>query len=109
MLLRKASYVGGIYREQYEKKTQNRFPVIELVLYWGKGKWTGGRSTHDLKLLVFELRNLPEEVRRRFQSDMRIVVDYLAEGKDYRPEQKEYLPAIAIVNSSVTCSFRSYL
>ena len=105
MLLRKASYVGGIYREQYEKKTQNRFPVIELVLYWGKGKWTGGRSTHelfegkklpartmsyvdDLKLHVFELRNLPEEVRQRFQSDMHIVVDYLAEGKDYRSEQK---------------------
>ncbi len=105
MLLRKASYVGGIYREQYEKKTQNRFPVIELVLYWGKGKWTGGRSTHelfegkklpvrtmsyvdDLKLHVFELRNLPEEVRRLFQSDMRIVVDYLAEGKDYRSEQR---------------------
>lgn len=63
----------------------------------------------DLKLLVFELRNLPEEVRRRFQSDMRIVVDYLAEGKDYRSEQKEYLPAIAIVNTSVTGSFRSYL
>ena len=42
----------------------------------------------DLKLHVFELRNLPEEVRRRFQSDMRIVVDYLAEGKDYRSEQK---------------------
>lgn len=42
----------------------------------------------DLKLHVFELRNLPEEVRQRFQSDMRIVVDYLAEGKDYRSEQK---------------------
>ena len=42
----------------------------------------------DLKLHVFELRNLPEKVRKQFQSDMRIVVDYLAEGKDYRSEQK---------------------
>ena len=74
-----------------------------------KASYVRGRSTHELKLLIFELRNLPEEVRRRFQSDMRIVVDYLAEGKDYRSEQKEYLPAIAIVNTSVTGSFRSYL
>ena len=105
MLLRKAGYIGGIYREQYEKKTQNRFPVIELVLYWGKRRWNENRSVHeifrdkklpaktmsyvdDLKLHVFELRNLPEKVRKRFQSDMRIVVDYLAEGKDYRSEQK---------------------
>ena len=105
MLLRKAGYIGGIYREQYEKKTQNRFPVIELVLYWGKRRWNENRSVHeifrdkklpaktmsyvdDLKLHVFELRNLPEKVRKQFQSDMRIVVDYLAEGKDYRSEQK---------------------
>ena len=98
MLLRKAGYIGGIYREQYEKKTQNRFPVIELVLYWGKRRWNENRSVHeifrdkklpaktmsyvdDLKLHVFELRNLPEKVRKRFQSDMRIVGDYLAEGK----------------------------
>lgn len=105
MLLRKAGYVGGIYREQYEEKTQNRFPVIELVLYWGKGRWNGNRSVHemfrdkrlpaktmsyvdDLKLHIFELRNLPEKVRKQFQSDMRIVVDYLAEGQGYRSEQK---------------------
>ena len=105
MLLRKAGYIGGIYREQYEKKIQNRFPVIELVLYWGKRRWNENRSVHemfrdkrlpaktmsyvdDLKLHVFELRNLPEKVRKQFQSDMRIVVDYLAEGKDYRSEQK---------------------
>ena len=28
MLLRKAGYTGGVYREQYEEKTQDTFPVI---------------------------------------------------------------------------------
>ena len=35
MLLRKAGYTGGVYREQYENKTPNIFPVVEFVLYWG--------------------------------------------------------------------------
>lgn len=30
ILLRKAGYTGGIYREQYEQKMKNTFPVIEL-------------------------------------------------------------------------------
>ena len=34
------------------------------------------------------MRRLPGEVRERFQSDMRIVLDYLAEGKDYQPTQQ---------------------
>ena len=55
MLLRKAGYIGGIYREQYEKKTQNRFPVIELVLYWGKRKWNENRSVHE----IFRDKKLP--------------------------------------------------
>ena len=28
-------YTGGVYREQYEGKTKEIFPVVELVLYWG--------------------------------------------------------------------------
>ena len=34
------------------------------------------------------MRHLPEEVRELFQSDMRIVVDYLAEGRCYRSDRK---------------------
>ena len=36
MLLRKAGYTGGVYREQYEEQMSGVFPVIELVLYWGR-------------------------------------------------------------------------
>ena len=41
-----------------------------------------------MKLHVFEMRYLPEEMRKLFQSDMRIVADYLAEGDSYRSDRK---------------------
>ena len=105
MLLRKAGYTGGIYREQYEGKLQDTFPVIEFVLYWGNPRWRSSLELRRLfgkrrlpgemweyidgvKLHVYEMRHLPEETRKRFQSDMRIVVDYLAEGAGYRSERK---------------------
>ena len=105
MLLRKAGYVGGVYREQYEGKTQNIFSVIEFVLYWGHSRWKSSRGIRrlfrkrklsgkaweyidELNLHVFEMRYLPEETRKLFQSDMRIVVDFLAEGNGYRSQRK---------------------
>ncbi len=105
MLLRKAGYIGGVYREQYENKTQNIFPVVEFVLYWGNHRWRSSRDIRrlfrerkiyddtwkyidELKLHVFEMRYLPEETRKLFQSDMRIVVDFLAEGNGYRSDRK---------------------
>jgi len=105
MLLRKAGYVGAAYREQYDGKIRDVCPVVEIVLYWGRGKWKGRRTMRrlfgekklppeiwryidDLKLHVCEMRRLPPEKRKLFTSDMRIVVDYLAEGNTYRSEQK---------------------
>lgn len=105
MLLRKAGYTGGIYREQYEGKIQDTFPVIEFILYWGNPRWRSSRDIRDLfgkrslpgemwkyidgvKIHVYEMRHLPEETRQLFQSDMRIVVDYLAKGAGYRSERK---------------------
>ncbi len=105
MLLRKAGYVGGIYREQYEEKMQESFPVIEFILYWGISRWRGSRDLRklfgkkripekiwkyidELRLHIFEMRHLREETRKLFQSDMRIVVDYLAEGENYYSNRK---------------------
>ena len=42
----------------------------------------------ELNLHVFEMRYLPEETRELFQSDMRIVVDFLAKGDGYRSQRK---------------------
>ncbi len=104
-VLRKAGYTGGLYREQYENKMPNLFPVVEIVLYWGKARWRKNRDSRELfkrrqipegtwkyvdelKVHVFEMRHLTKEIRELFKSDMRIVVDYLAEGKGYRSNRK---------------------
>ncbi|MCM1124839.1 MAG: hypothetical protein NC429_00005, partial [Lachnospiraceae bacterium] len=42
----------------------------------------------ELNLHVYEMRHLSREERERFQSDMRIVLDYLAEGNTYRSDRK---------------------
>ena len=41
-----------------------------------------------MQLHVWEMRYLPQEIRERFHSDMRIVLDYLAEGNAYRSDRK---------------------
>ena len=107
MILRKAGYIGGEYRRQYEKQNHGLYPVIELVLYWGMTRWKasnnlrqlidGGKGriaettwkyVDDMQLHVWEMRYLPKEIRERFHSDMRIVLDYLAEGNAYRSDRK---------------------
>lgn len=104
ILLRKAGYEGAIYRQQYDGK--NTYPAITLVLYWGDTAWHSSPDLHrffrgkrihrtarkyidNICLHMYSMRCLPLEVRQRFRSDMRIVVDYLAEGEKYRPTDQE--------------------
>lgn len=104
MILRTAGYVGAIYREQYDGKVSDSFPVVSLILYWGEKHWGSIRSIRkyfrktnlspqlwklidDHRLHVFQMRNLPPETRALFTSDMRLVVDYLAEGNCFKSEQ----------------------
>lgn len=99
MVLRKAGYEGTIYRGQYQGT--ELYPVIGMILYWGKGHWNYPRrlkateedslSTQyvdDVQLHVFEMAHLPMEARELFKSDMRIAVDYPAEGKNYVPTEQ---------------------
>ena len=75
------------------------------VFDWGNHRWRSSRNIRrlfrkrkisddtwkyidELKLHVFEMRYLPEETRKLFRSDMRIVVDFLAEGDGYRSDKK---------------------
>lgn len=104
MVLRKAGYVGAVYREQYDGKVRDSFPVVSLLLYWGAGRWKKARSigeffggkdlspqlwklVDDCRLHVFEMRGLPPEMRKLFTSDMRLVVDYLAEGNGFQSDR----------------------
>lgn len=95
-VLRKASYQGGVYRSQLESG-KPVYPVIGMVLDWTQKGTRIPRSLHellqregvstddlarvdDVKLEVYHMNNLSEEVRRRFTSDMGFVADYLNEG-----------------------------
>lgn len=54
----------------------------------GKVAKTTWKYVDNMQLHVWEMRYLPQEVREHFQSDMRIVLDYLAEGNGYRSDRK---------------------
>ncbi len=106
MILRKKGYEGGAYREQYDGKVQDLCPVMELVLYWGRGHWGGAMSLREMfadrsmdpqaweyiddgRLHVFEMCHLPPHVRQRFTSDMRFVAEYLADEESLESMEQE--------------------
>ena len=103
-ILRKVGYEGALYRHQYDGSRV--YPIVSLILYWGTASWNQPVSLKELfreadldkgtwkhitnaKLCVYEMTHLSKQVRNRFQSDMRIVVDYLAEGHDYKPSAQK--------------------
>ena len=99
MPLRCAGYDGAAYRSQYRKKRgQEIYPVVSIVLNWGEKVWDGARSVRELvdnssvevpeemkpyldrnRIAVYDMRFLPEEVRKRFEGDVRVVLDYLSD------------------------------
>ncbi len=104
ILLREAGYEGAIYRQQYDGK--DTYPAITLVLYWGETAWNASldllrffrrkkihrkakKYINNVCLHMYSMRCLPLKIRQRFQSDMRVVVDYLAEGEQYIPADQE--------------------
>lgn len=95
-VLRKASYQGGAYRAQLETD-RPIYPVNCMVIEWSHKSSRIALSLYelliaegvaqealtkvdDVKLEIHHMRNLPKEVRDRFESDMGFVVDYLNEG-----------------------------
>lgn len=121
MILRKAGYEGAVYREQYEKKMKDIYPVVSLVLHWGKRRWHAPKSIHSLferkniseklmryidnmQIYAYDMRYLSKEVRQRFASDMRLVVDYLAEGEDYQPTDQpiKHIEAFLLMMRQIT-------
>ncbi len=108
MPLRIISYDGAGYRAQLSDETspeQERYPVITLVLYFGKGRWTGPKNllgrvkvpkgmealVSDYRINVFEIGQLSEEKIKQFTSDFQVVADFVTqmqEEKDYTPSEK---------------------
>ena len=101
MPLRVIGYDGASYRSQLLNHKKTRYPVVTLVLYYGKNAWTK-RSLYDCMEVPDELRPyvndyrinlfnisdmLPEQVRK-FRSDFRYVADYFVQkkkNKSYKP------------------------
>lgn len=106
MIFRRIGYEGAVYREQLDQKAD--YPFVGLVLYWGRTKWKypcsiaeyfserdipleTWRYINNFRLQVFQMAQLPADVRKRFSSDMRIIVDYLAEGQNYIPTPQKII------------------
>lgn len=119
-VLRKAGYQGAVYRQEYDGDML--YPVISILLYWGKKRWRSPKSLKgllacdddskrymdDCKLIVYEMAYLPYEIRQKLQSDMRIVTDYLTEGKDYVPTRQgiKHLDALLMLLQALTGDIR---
>ncbi len=119
MIFRKIGYEGAVYREQFDRKGE--FPFIGLVLYWGHKKWNYPRSIREyfsprdiplatwkyinrFNMPIFQMTRLPKNIRNHFKSDMRIIVDYLAEGEKYVPTRQPILhvEAFALMMKNLT-------
>ena len=118
-ILRKAGYEGALYRRQYGGS--ETYPIVSLLLYWGVASWNQPVSIRELfqganldkdtwkyitneKLYVYAMSHLPKQVRNRFRSDMRIVVDYLAERQNYKPTTQKiiHLEALLLMLEALT-------
>ena len=111
-IIRKAGYEGALYRRQLEG--DETFLIVSLLLYWGLTSWNQPVSMKEFfqeadidentwkyitneKLHVYAMARLPKQVRNRFQSDMRIVVDYLAERQNYKPTAQKLVHPKALL------------
>ena len=100
MPFRVIGYDGASYRSELTGGP-DRYPVITLVLYFGRKRWKN-RSlcqamevpeilkpyVSDYKINVFEIAHLTDEEIGRFRSDFQVVADYVAHSRtdpDYRP------------------------
>ena len=100
MPLRVISYDGSAYRSQLDEN-KGRYPVITLVLYYGKQNWDAPTSLsglmdipeeikpyfNDYKINLISVKDMKKEQINKFISDLKIYFDYvkgtLNDEKDY--------------------------
>ncbi len=109
MPLRVIGYDGAAYRAQLldQKKSQERYPVVTIVLYFGyEKKWD--KPIHllekltvpegfdpyvsDYKVNLFQVAWLSDEQVAMFQSDFKVVADYFVQRRKnngYTPTKTE--------------------
>ncbi len=107
MPVRAFCYDGDSYKDQIRKKGKP-VPVLTIVLYFGKDRWTASKSLHeildipegmeeyinDYRVHVFEISWLTDEEINRFTSDFRIVANFFVNrrrNKDYVPDDPQHI------------------
>ena len=104
MPLRVMGYDGAEYRAQLLNDSENLYPVVTLVLYFGHDKpWNGPLSlkerlnipkefepyVNDYKINLFQIAYLTHEQVDLFQSDFKVVADYFVQ----KQENGDYIPS----------------
>ena len=96
--------IGAEYRAQLLGDSENLYPVVTLVLYFGHDKpWNGPLSlkerlnipkefepyVNDYKINLFQIAYLTHEQVALFQSDFKVVADYFVQKR----ENGDYIPS----------------
>lgn len=104
MPLRVIAYDGAQYKIQVNDKVKHYYPVVTLVLYFGKNKWRKPRRLFDLfdvppelkpfandyKINLFDISHMTEREASVFKSDFWHVADYFSQihtTKNYIPSK----------------------
>ncbi|MDY2636847.1 MAG: Rpn family recombination-promoting nuclease/putative transposase [Phascolarctobacterium sp.] len=103
MPLRVIAYDGAQYKIQANDKVSNYYPVITLVLYFGKTKWKKPLSlfdlfdvllelkpfTNDYKINLFDISHMNTKEVSVFKSDFWHIADYFSQIN----ETNSYIPS----------------
>ena len=103
MPLRVIAYDGTQYKNQANDKVSNYYPVITLVLYFGKTKWKKPLSlfdlfdvplelkpfTNDYKMNLFDISHMSSKEVSVFKSDFWHIADYFSQIN----ETNSYVPS----------------
>lgn len=104
MPLRVIAYDGAQYKIQANDEKINYYPVVTLVLYYGKDRWNKPRRLFDLfdvppelkpfvndyKMNLFDIAHISSKEAQVFKSDFWHVADYFSqvnETNDYIPNK----------------------
>ena len=117
MVLRVIGYDGASYRSQLLEKNQSkRYPVITIVLYYGKEAWNAPRNlkerldipkcldkyVSDYHINVFDISHMTnDEINTLFHSDFKILAKYMSgitDTADYNEQIEFPDPLLKIIS-----------
>ena len=94
MPMRIMNYDGAVYRDQYKNRNKSRnkkcYPVITLVIYFGKDDWKYGKNLHscldvpekllpfvsDYSMNFYSIKDMSAEQIELFKSDFKAIAEF---------------------------------